>query len=258
MLKDGMMDLLSTEGKMAGGYCTSLHDYDMPFIFANFNGTKGDVEVVTHEAGHAFADWYNAKRVPASTIWPSLEGCEVHSMSMEFFGWQNAEGFFGKDAEKFCYSHLADALTFIPYGTMVDHFQHSVFERPEMTPAERHAEWRRLTSIYMPWLRLDAEIPFYGEGRRWQRQGHIYASPFYYIDYCLAQTVALEFWSLIQDDKENAFTAYMDYTAQGGSKTFTELLKNAGLGSPFDPDCLRGVCEKAKNWLDKYDVSALK
>ena len=178
-------------------------------------------------------------------------------MSMEFFGWKNAEGFFGPDANKFKYSHLADALTFIPYGTMVDHFQHIVYEKPEMTPAERHAEWKRLTGIYMPWLRLDGEIPFYSEGERWQAQGHIYETPFYYIDYCLAQTVSLEFWAMIQKDEADAWKHYMAYTKQGGSRTFTELLKHAGLKTPFEEECLRTVCETAKKWLDEFDLTGI-
>ena len=257
MLDEELMDVLATEGKQAGGYENSLAWYERPFIFANFNGTKGDIEVVTHEAGHAFAYWMNRKRVPIEYAEPSSEACEVHSMSMEFFGWRNAEGFFGPDANKFRYSHLAAALTFIPYGTMVDHFQHIVYEKPEMTPAERHAEWRRLTGIYMPWLRLDGEIPFYSEGERWQAQGHIYQSPFYYIDYCLAQAVSLEFWAMIQADEAEAWKHYMAYTKQGGSRTFTELLKHAGLKTPFEEDCLRTVCEAAKKWLDSFDLTGI-
>ena len=257
MRENGLMDVLSTEGKQAGGYCSSLEQYEAPFIFANFNGTQGDVEVVTHEAGHAFAYWMNRKRIPTEYISPSEEGCEVHSMSMEFFGWRNAEGFFGPDARKFMYSHLAGALTFIPYGTMVDHFQHIVYEKPEMTPAERHAEWKRLVGIYTPWLKLDGEIPFYSEGENWQRQIHIYEVPFYYIDYCLAQAVALEFWSMIQKDPAAAWERYMAYTRQGGSRTFTELLKNAGLATPFDEECLRGVCETATQWLASFDLTGI-
>ncbi len=257
MLQDELLDVLSTEGKEGGGYCTSLYDYDVPFIFANFNGTAGDVEVVTHEAGHAFADWMNRDRVPMETIWPSMEGCEVHSMSMEFFAWPWAEEFFGKDTHKFLYSHLAGAITFIPYGTMVDHFQHIVYEKPAMTPRERHNVWKELLGIYMPWMRLDGNIPFYADGEGWQRQHHIYSSPFYYIDYCLAQTVALEFWAKIQDDRHEAWQYYLAYTKQGGSKVFTELLKTAGLESPFDESTLRSVCEKANRYLEKYDLSGI-
>ena len=257
MLDEELMDVLSTEGKEGGGYQTDLPLYERPFIFSNFNGTQGDVEVITHEAGHAFAYWMNRKRIPTEYSDPTAEACEVHSMSMEFFGWKNAEGFFGPDARKFMYSHLAAAITFIPYGTMVDHFQHIVYEHPELTPAQRHAEWKRLLGIYQPWLRLDGEIPFFSEGEGWQRQMHIYQSPFYYIDYCLAQTVALQFWAMIQRDPENAWKHYMAYTKQGGSRTFVELLKHAGLKTPFDEECLKEVCESATKWLNAFDLTGI-
>ena len=250
-----LLDILSTEGKAAGGYCCTIPDYDVPFIFANFNGTQHDVEVVTHEAGHAFEAYLNAWRVPMDD--PSMEACEVHSMSMEFMAWPWAEGFFGKDTRKYLYSHLAKALTFIPYGTMVDHFQHVVYEKPDMTPAERHGVWKELLGVYMPWMKLDGDIPVYSEGEGWQRQLHIYQSPFYYIDYCLAQTVALEIWALLQKDRKEAWERYMAYTRQGGSEVFTTLLKNAGLESPFDENCLRTVCETAKSWLDHYDLTGI-
>ena len=250
-----LLDILSTEGKAAGGYCCTIPDYDVPFIFANFNGTQHDVEVVTHEAGHAFEAYLNAWRVPMDD--PSMEACEVHSMSMEFMAWPWAEGFFGKDTRKYLYSHLAKALTFIPYGTMVDHFQHVVYEKPDMTPAERHGVWKELLGVYMPWMKLDGDIPVYSEGEGWQRQLHIYQSPFYYIDYCLAQTVALEIWAMLQKDRKDAWEHYMAYTRQGGSEVFTTLLKNAGLESPFDENCLRTVCETAKSWLDNYDLTGI-
>ncbi len=257
MLDNDLMDVLATEGKAGGGYCTGIMDYKVPFIFANFNGTQGDVEVVTHEAGHAFACWMNRDRVPGSYVWPGMEACEVHSMSMEFMAWPWTEGFFGPDTKKYLYSHLAGALTFIPYGTLVDHFQHEVYANPDMTPAQRHAVWKELQGQYMPWVRLDGDIPFFADGEAWQRQSHIYGAPFYYIDYCLAQTVALEFWALLQKDKEAAWEKYMAYTKQGGSRTFTALLENAGLDTPFDEKCLREVCETASAWLDGFDLTGI-
>ena len=257
MIDDELMDLLSTKGKQGGGYCTSFQDYKTPFIFANFNGTQHDIEVITHEAGHAFAAYLNRNRVPYECIWPSLEACEVHSMSMEFFAEAFSEEFFGEGAGKYNYSHLADALCFIPYGTMVDHFQHIVYENPNLSPAERHAKWKELVQIYQPWFKLDGEIPFYSEGEGWQRQHHIYSSPFYYIDYCLAQTVALQFWNMIQKDQKEAWQHYMAYTKQGGSVVFTKLLKNAGLESPFQESCLRGICDTAAKYLADYDLNGI-
>ena len=257
MMEGELLDVLSTEGKAGGGYCTSLPDYRVPFIFANFNGTQHDVEVITHEAGHAFAAWMNRDRQPMSYVWPTLEACEVHSMSMEFMAWPWAEGFFGPDVRKFRYSHLSGALTFIPYGTMVDHFQHIVYEQPDLTPAQRHQVWHDLLEIYMPWMKLDGEIPFYAEGQGWQRQHHIYSSPFYYIDYCLAQTVALQFWALLQEDPQLAWKRYMAYTVQGGSRVFTDLLAGAELESPFEERCLQHVCAAADAWLSDYDLRVI-
>ena len=252
-----LLDVLSTEGKMGGGYCTDLTEYGVPFIFANFSGTRDDVETMTHEGGHAFEAWLNMSRIPSEYITPTMEGCEVHSMSMEFFSWLWAENFFGDDTRKFKYSHLAGGLTFIPYGTMVDHFQHEVYAHPDWTPRERHDCWKRLLGIYMPWMRLDGEIPFYSEGEGWQRQHHIYSLPFYYIDYCLAQTVSLEFWAKIQKDLPDAWRTYMAYTSQGGSRTFTDLLAHAGLESPFDAGTLKKVSAAAAEWLKNFDLTGI-
>ena len=256
MMAGEMMDVRSKPGKAMGGYCTGVYSAGLPFIFANFNGTAHDVKVITHEAGHAFAFYVNRDRVPMDAMLPSLEGCEVHSMAMEFFAEPWSELFFGADADKFRYTHLAERLCFIPYGTMVDHFQHIIYEYPEFGPAERHMVWQELLGLYMPWLRPD-DIPFYGEGKAWQRQAHIYKMPFYYIDYCLAQTVALQFWAKIRRDRDEAWKTYMDYTKLGGSMVFTDLLDKAGLRSPFDPECLKEIAAEAKEFLDTFDLTGI-
>ncbi len=254
MMEQEMMDVQSRPGKAAGGYCAPVYGPRMPFIFANFNGTAQDAKVITHEAGHAFAFYLNRDRVIG--MMPGMEACEVHSMAMEFFSDNWAELFFGKDAAKSCYAHLAESLYLIAYGTMVDHFQHIVYEYPEFGAAERHMVWQELLGVYMPWVRPD-DIPFYGEGRGWQRQSHIYKMPFYYIDYCLAQSVALQFWAMSREDMDKAWKTYMDYTKLGGSMVFTDLLAASGLRSPFDPDCLKDITEKAREYLAGFDMAEI-
>lgn len=250
MLDNELMDVLSKKGKAGGGYCSQLADYKVPFIFANFNGTADDVEVITHEAGHAFAFYMARDIVPSDNQSPTLEACEIHSMTMEFFGWRKSDEFFGEQADKFRYSHLFGAITFIPYGTMVDHFQHIIYENPGLSPEERHDVWKKLIAEYMPWMRLDGS-PFYGEGKGWQRQLHIYENPFYYIDYCLAQTVALEFWCIMQKAPDEAWQRYMRLVGKAGTQTFKELVETAGLSSPFSPETLQQVAEEAVSWLDQ-------
>ena len=211
---------------------------------------------MTHEAGHAFAAYMARDMVPMENQSPTYESCEIHSMSMEFFAWPWSEKFFGPQADKFRYKHLSDAITFIPYGTMVDHFQHIVYENPDMTPAQRHEAWKELLGVYMPWMKL-GEIPFYGDAKGWQRQSHIYERPFYYIDYCLAQTVALEFWNLMQSDRADAWKRYLGLVKLAGTRTFTELVASAGLDTPFGDDALRTVSAAALRWLEQVDPSTL-
>lgn len=245
-------DVLSKKGKAGGGYCTFLPDPSMPFIFANFNGTSHDVDVMTHEAGHAFAFYMSRNFYPSVYRQPTNESCEVHSMSMEFFAWDWAEGFFGEDTNKYKYHHISSALTFIPYGTMVDHYQHIIYENPDLTPTERHEEWKKLIAVYMPWMKL-GEIPFYGDGKGWQRQSHIYQRPFYYIDYCLAQTIALQCWVLMQSSRQQAWDKYLKFVINGGKLTFSDLVLDAGFELPFGDVFGGELIKTVSNWIDNFE-----
>ena len=248
MLKNELFDVLARPGKSAGGYCTSLPKYKSPFIFANFNGTSADIDVFTHEVGHAFATHLAWDISPSALRDYPAETAEIHSMAMEFFTWPWMEGFFGEQTEKYYNSHLSGALTFLPYGVMVDEFQHIVYENPEMTPSERNQCWRELENKYLPWLD-SSDIDFYGQGRRWQAQLHIYSSPFYYIDYCLAGIMALSFWAENQKDSRLAWNKYRRLVGFAGTKTFVELIEDAGLLTPFEADNIKVIADAAKEWL---------
>lgn len=252
MFDNDLFDVLAKEGKAPGGYCTSLPDYGYPFIFSNFNGTSGDVDVLTHEAGHAFADFIADRTIPIrANRNPSMEGCETHSMSMEFLTAPWHHLFFGPMTDQYELSHAEDALTFIPYGCLVDHFQYEVYSHPEMTPEERNQTWLRLEQRYRPYIDF-ADLPFYGRGAGWQRQMHIYQSPFYYIDYCLAQVMSLQYFALSLENRENAWKKYMEFVRLGGTKTFVDLAHAVGLRSPIDEGCVRGVCEKTFRWTQEH------
>ena len=136
---------------------------------------------------------------------------------------------------------------------MGDHYQHLVDENPDITPEQRYDIWRQLLGVYMPWMKLDGS-PFYGEGKGWQRQIHIYENPFYYIDYCLAQTAALEFWVIMQKSHEEAWERYMRLVRKAGTQTFNELIETAGLKSPFDEEALKEVAKSAEKWLDENKI----
>jgi M3 family oligoendopeptidase len=243
-----LLDLEARDSKAGGGFCTSFEDHHIPFIFANFNGTQDDVNVFTHECGHAF-QCYSAQRQPLSDyIWPTYEACEIHSMGLELMTWPHMELFFGDDAERFRIGHLEDALTFVPYGTAVDAFQHLVYASPDATPDERAAMWRSVERDFLPWRRY-TDMPFCASGRVWQRQRHIYLSPFYYIDYCLAQLCALQLWSMARKDRADAMARYRALCDLGGSMPFTGLLAAVGLRSPFEPGVVAEVVGEAADFL---------
>lgn len=250
LMVDGhLMDLKTREGKAGGGFCTSFPTHGVPYVYANFNGTKGDVEVLTHEIGHAFQNYMSRQQPLMEYLWPTYESCEIHSMGLEFLTLPWTDKFFGKDGgERFRKLHLELSLLFLPYGVAIDHFQHLVYAKPEASPAERHAMWRQMEQTYLPW-RDYGDLPHVSEGGFWQFQRHIYLNPFYYIDYTLAQTCALQYWVWAERDFRQAMQSYVALCQRGGEAPFQELARGAGLISPFDEGCLRDVVNKAKEVL---------
>ena len=252
MTENNLLDLLSKKGKMSGGYCTYIPEHKAPFIFANFNGTSHDIDVLTHEAGHAFQVYQSRGFEVPEYLWPSYEACEIHSMSMEFLTWPWMELFFENDTDKYKFIHLSEALLFIPYGVTVDEFQHWVYENPEATPKERREKWIEIEKKYLP-TRDYGEVEELKNGIFWFRQGHIFSSPFYYIDYTLAQVCAFQFWIKSRENREKAWQDYLNLCKLGGSKPFFELMKSANLKNPFEEGTLAIVIPKIKEYLDNVD-----
>ena len=252
MTENNLLDLLSKKGKMSGGYCTYIPEHKAPFIFANFNGTSHDIDVLTHEAGHAFQVYQSRGFEVPEYLWPSYEACEIHSMSMEFLTWPWMDLFFENDTDKYKFIHLSEALLFIPYGVTVDEFQHWVYENPEVTPKERREKWIEIEKKYLP-TRDYGEVEELKNGIFWFRQGHIFSSPFYYIDYTLAQVCAFQFWIKSRENREKAWQDYLNLCKLGGSKPFFELMKSANLKNPFEEGTLAIVIPKIKEYLDNVD-----
>ncbi|WNS46301.1 M3 family oligoendopeptidase [Paenibacillus sp. MMS20-IR301] len=256
MQDNGLMDLVSKKGKEFGGYCTFFSDYQAPFIFSNFNGTSGDIDVLTHEVGHAFQAYSSRNLAVPEYTFPTSEAAEIHSMSMEFFAWPWMDLFFKEDTDKYRFNHLGDSLLFIPYGVSVDEFQHFVYAHPEATPLERKQAWREIEQKYLPHRDYDGNV-YLEQGGFWQKQAHIYKYPFYYIDYTLAQLCAFQFWKRSNEDFKSAWSDYLQLCQAGGSQSFTKLVGLAGLISPFEDGCISSVIGEIDSWLNGIDDKAL-
>jgi M3 family oligoendopeptidase len=245
------LDVIARPNKEGGGYCNMLAKEKLPFIFANFNGTSGDVDVLTHEAGHALQMYLSKDLIPEYRM-PTMEAAEIHSMSMEFIAWPWMPLFFEEDTQKYYIQHLEGALKFLPYGALVDHFQHEVYANPQLSPDERKKLYRDLERVYLPHRDYDQDL-FTDKGTYWYRQAHIFQVPFYYIDYTLAQVVALEFWTLYQQDKTITLETYIKVCQAGGSKPFKSLITSHGLSNVFEKGSIKKIMEPIKKYLESQE-----
>ncbi|MCD8205459.1 MAG: M3 family oligoendopeptidase [Clostridia bacterium] len=250
MTGHGLFDLTTRPGKHLGGYCTFLSDFGAPFIFSNFNGTSADVDVLTHEAGHAFQAYTASRAHPLSTqVWSTNEISEIHSMTMELFAYRHMAGFFGESAEKYCRGHFEATIETVPYLCLVDHFQHAVYEEENLTGEKLAKIWNGLEKVYLPWRSYDGE-KFLEDGGFWMQKQHIFLYPFYYIDYALAQMGAFELFNRAADSRKTAWDDYLRLCKAGGSMPYFELLKYAHLSNPFDSATVERVTEGVKERLN--------
>ena len=245
MIKYNMFDLDSRPGKQPGGYCAFLSEVKSPFIFANFNGTSADVDVLTHEMGHAF-EAYTASRIYplSSMMWASNEINETHSMSMEFLTYPWMDKFFGDRAEEYRRNHLAQALEAIPFMVCVDEFQHKVFEHKPDAMGRRRI-WHELEQVYMPWRKYDGN-EFFESGGYWMQRQHIFINPFYYVDYALAQMGAFQFYRMMDADPEKAWQEYYRLCRSGGSRGYFETMEYAGISNPFQQKTIQEIVDFLK------------
>lgn len=255
MKEHHLLDLVARPGKQPGGYMTFLDDYKFPFIFSNFNGTEHDVNVLTHEVGHAFQGYLSRNIRPSDFRSPTLEACEIHSMSMEFFAWPWIHLFFGKQADKYRYSHLCDAIEFLPYGITIDEFQHWVYAHPTATHEERCKAFQEIERRYTPHKVYPDEMKSAKHGALWMKQSHIFGSPFYYIDYTLAQVCAFQFLVEMTKNQPKAWKKYVKLCKCGGKYPFVELLTKNHLRNPFIDGNIKKVIRPLKKILASFDDS---
>ncbi|MBR3640261.1 MAG: M3 family oligoendopeptidase [Clostridia bacterium] len=238
MTEYGLFDLSARKNKIAGAFTDMMPEYKAPFIFSSFNKTAGDVLVLTHEAGHAFELYHASRCLPHSDLTRSTnEIGEIHSMAMELFTYPYMEYFFGDSADRFRFSHLCEALASLADTVAVDEFQHRVYENPDSTPSDWRKFWRQIEKKYMPWRDYGGN-GFFESGGFWTRTLHVFACPFYYIEYALAQIDAFYLYRKAEEGGD-AWGDYLKLCSMGGKYGYFETLEKAGLPNPLKPETVK-------------------
>ncbi|MEG2914845.1 MAG: M3 family oligoendopeptidase [Oscillospiraceae bacterium] len=250
MIDNECYDAPERVGKRVGAYSFCVPLEHAPYVFLNYNGSDTALTTTFHEFGHGFEFYLQRFNDNSYMTGSTMDISEIHSMSMEFLFWPGLNKFFNDiDIRKYKISQLEKCLSFLSYGTMVDHFQHIIYDNPELTPDERNQKWAELERIYRPYIDFD-NIEFYSDGCLWQRQQHLYSSPFYYIDYVLAQTIALQFWQLAEIDHNASLEKYVELAKKGGSLKFTDLVRSVGLKVPFEAGALIDIAKAVEKSLE--------
>lgn len=263
MRLDGLLDLDNRKGKAPGGYCTAFPVAHRPFIFMNAVGIHDDVQTLLHEGGHAFHVFETSHLPYLQQTQVGMEFAEVASMAMELLagpyladeGRDSAAGFYTpQQAAQARLEKLEADLRFWPYMAVVDAFQHWAYENPAAArqAGQCDARWLELWQRFMPgvdWSGLEDELV-----SGWQRKLHIIQSPFYYIEYGLAQLGAYQVWRNARSDQAAAVAAYRRALALGGTVSLPELYAAAGARFAFDADTLRQAVELAEQTLAELEL----
>jgi len=254
MTENELMDLESRVGKAGGGFCTFFQKYKSPFIFSNLNGTASDVEILTHEAGHAFQSYLCRDCTLYEEMASSSDTCEVHSMSMEVLTYDYMNLFFKEDTEKFFYYHLDNSLRSIVSSAIADEFQEIIYLRDNTTTDERKKIWNSLREKYkFENSSGNDKHEYFSSGNSWHMKSLITERPFYCLEYALAQFVALQFLFLKKENHEAAFKKYVEFCRLGGRYTFSKSLKISGLKNPFEEETVAELVEKVEKFLEEID-----
>ncbi len=244
MVDGGLMDLSDRTGKAGGAFCTFLPEVAMPFVFANYAGTSRNVGSVVHELGHAFQNYQSRHHPALEQIIPTSEIGEIHSMGLELLAEPLYNSVFQRDSERYQSQQLRYLIGMLPYIAAIDHFQEFAYTTPAATPRERCEMWLEVERRYIPW-RTTGGIKALESGARWQRQRHVYAAPFYYIDYALAIGCALQLWLESLTDRTAAIKKWVRLCSLGGTLGLEALLQQVALRSPFKPGTLTRIVSEA-------------
>lgn len=251
MREHDLLDLGSRPHKRPGGYMTELPVTKVPFIFANATEKVSDLTTLIHEMGHAIHGiQMRDLRLMAYSHYP-MEVAELASMSMELLSHDQWHRFFPNDEDcvRAKREHLEGIISIFPWIAQVDAFQHELYLNPQWTAEQRHDAWDKLNKRFgsgvVDWSGFEQ-----WNRTGWQKQGHIYEVPFYYIEYGIAQLGALQVWRNYKQDKKQGLEQYKNALALGYTKSIPEIYETAGIQFDFSPAMLKELVDFVRSELD--------
>ena len=254
MVDKNYIDVDQSPNKISGmGFCTELYTLNFPYIFGNCNGTIHDVDVLTHEIGHAYQMYLSLKKQPLYT-YTSMPNdvAEIPSKAMEHFTQDYAELFFGEDTKKFKFQFLVKALDELISYSAIHEFESWLYENEEATleeKADKYFEGVKTIDPGVDYSEVD-EIEA-GQGLLFRSMG-VYMFPFYLISYAISAISAMELAKRMSEDKNATWEDYKSLCSSGGSLPYYELLKTANLSSPFEKETIKNSIGYIKGKLEKY------
>ncbi|WP_100337026.1 M3 family oligoendopeptidase [Hymenobacter chitinivorans] len=252
MRQMGHLDLESRKGKAPGGYNYPLDETGVPFIFMNATSSLRDVITMLHEGGHAVHSFLTRSLPLSADKHPPSEVAELASMSMELISMDQWDLFFpdADELRRAKKTHLESVLETFPWVATIDKFQHWVYENPEHTEAERHAQWTRTFDEFnqrtVSWQGLENYKPYL-----WQKQLHLYEVPFYYIEYAMAQLGAIAVWRNFRQNPQEGLEAYKRALALGYTAPIGEIYAAAGIRFDFSTEYLRTLADFVREEMAK-------
>ncbi len=257
MIENNWFDFSDSQIKKQGpNYCRTFPHSGQTFINTFFVGTSGNIRTIFHEFGHAFQKQQSQEVAQKcwSYYWGAPDIGEIHSTAMEYFAWNWYPLFFGEDTQKFRYQKLRGALALLLGTSIVDEFQHFVYENPHAKIEELEQKYAQVERHYKPYMNYE-DNTFLERGGHWRSMSNITSPPFHFISYALSTVCALQFWKKSQEDFEGAWQDYLRLCKVGGSVGFKEALEIANLKSPFEAGTLQEVIGFVEEWLDSVDTT---
>jgi oligoendopeptidase F len=246
----GNLDLQSRKGKQPGGYLMPLEESRQPFIFMNAAGLQRDVETLLHEGGHAFHHLAASGQDLVFLRSAPMEFCEVASMSMELLGSEHLSVFYNEaDTARAKRKLIEGIIYFFPWMAIIDSFQHWLYTHPAHDRQERKSVWLSLLDRFSGVVDWTGWEP--ARESLWQRQGHLFHAPFYYVEYGIAQLGALQLWMKARQDPHQALANYRSALALGGTRPLPRLFAAAGIEFDFSQKTLRPLMDALEEELER-------